>query len=108
MSISLKGDSQLILPRGLELADLDTKLFYNKESSSGNFAKVTYSYEGMKLGTAQLSLQKTDIKNTDMKIFDEHTIYINIWYIIVAGILLITILIIFIIKKRKNRNRLRF
>lgn len=108
LSISLKGDSQLILPRGLELADLDTKLFYNKESSSGNFAKVTYSYEGMKLGTAQLSLQKTDIKNTDMKIFDEHTIYINIWYIIVAGILLITILIIFIIKKRKNRNRLRF
>ena len=108
LSISLKGDSQLILPRGLELVDLDTKLFYNKESSSGNFAKVTYSYEGMKLGTAQLSLQKTDIKNTDMKIFDEHTIYINIWYIIVAGILLITILIIFIIKKRKNRNRLRF
>ena len=108
LSISLKGDSQLILPRGLELSDLDTKLSYNEKSGSGNFAKVTYSYEGMKLGSAQLSLKKVDVKDISMKIFDNNTIYINIWYVVIVGILLVGILVVVIIKKRKNRNRLRF
>lgn len=108
LSISLKGDSQLILPKGLELSDLDTKLSYNKKSDSENFAKVTYSYEGMKLGTAKLSLQKLDVKDKSMKIFDDNTIYINIWYLIILVIVLLGAIITFIIKKRKNRSKLRF
>ena len=108
LSIFLKGDSQLILPRGVELSDLDAKLSYNKESDNGNFAKVTYSYEGMKLGTAKLSLQKVDVKDTSMKIFDDNTIYINIWYVVILGVILVVAVAVLIIKKRKNRNKLRF
>ena len=98
----------MILPKGLELSDLDTKLSYNKKSNSENFAKVTYSYEGMKLGTANLSLQKLDVKDTNIKIFDDNTIYINIWYLVILVVILLGAIITFIIKKRKKRSKLKF
>jgi D-alanyl-D-alanine carboxypeptidase len=125
LSITLDSDSYLVLPTGVELNDLDTKLTYLNGDSKDGFAEVTYSYEGMEMGTARLYLQlsssttsfdfdehetldATQEETSQAKIFSSNTIYINIWYLVIALVVLIIIILLILIRRKKNRNKLRF
>ncbi|KIR02363.1 D-alanyl-D-alanine carboxypeptidase [Lachnospiraceae bacterium TWA4] len=111
LSITIGEGCEFILPNGVKLEDLDTKLEYVDHSTSNDgFATVTYSYEGENLGTAKLYLNVLNAdKTTDMmQIFSDNTIYISIWYVAVPGVILAAITTAFVMKHKKNKNKLSF
>ena len=114
LSVNFDSDAHIILPNGVEASDLDTKLSY-LDGDSDTFAEVTYSYEGMKLGTVKLNLKLESSKNTfdfttheastqdsQQSSSSNHTIFVNIWLLVAAVVVVVGIIIVLILKKRKK------
>lgn len=116
LAVDFDKDAHIIIPKNVNVSDLDTSLSYLNGDEDA-FAQVTYSYEGMKLGTAKLKLQLTSSKNTfdftaheastqDIQVSSSsnHTSSVNIWLLVVVVVVVVGIIIVFIFKKRKNRG----
>ncbi|MCD2493303.1 D-alanyl-D-alanine carboxypeptidase [Lacrimispora sp. NSJ-141] len=120
-SLELSGDSWIILPNNMSLNDVESSLTLSTASASNVLANVTYSYQGVRLGSGSLLLIDSADKHFDFK---EHetaqspssakekpsqnsTLFINVW-ILLAVILcgaIIYFLVLFIRRKRAmNRS----
>ena len=120
-SIEFSDDGWVILPNGVSFFDTEPELTYVNEPSEGSdvFADLTYYYEGMEVGQAQLRLITTSDDAFD---FSQHSaesgtaaaetetpneentvILINVWYII-GGVILILLIVIAIIAFRRYNS----
>lgn len=108
--LSMDPSSSIILPKTLSFDDLDSSLLMNEKSESNKIATVTYSFQGIYLGQADILFQKksdkefifnesasdVDTNNTT----DKGPVFIYINYIIYGLIaLVLLIFVIAIIRK---------
>lgn len=110
----LDTTSNIIVPKNISFSDLTTHLTYNEDSSSETIAKLTYSFNGVYLGSADVLYMNKGKKSfifdetnpevqSDETPDDEPTfIYIN--YIIygLVGLLFLVLIITLIIKFFSN------
>jgi hypothetical protein len=100
------------LPADVKLEDADININYlENEDESGCFAEVTYEYEGMAVGSAKLQFEPKEAeggidfsKNLATGI---SIVVINIWYVVLAVVLLAIFIAVILgvrrVRKRKNR-----
>ncbi len=119
-SLELSGDSWIILPNNMSLNDVESSLTLSTASTSNVLADVTYSYQGVRLGSGSLLLIDSADKHFDFK---EHetaqsspsakekpsqnsTLFINVW--ILLGVILCGAAIYFLflfIRRQRAVNR---
>lgn len=89
------GGSPVILPEGVYLQDLDTTVeWLNPEKEADQaLAKLTYSYEGVSLGTTRLKLSLTRNLQLDKEIMAGRRLYPIICGACLFGILLLLVIV---------------
>ncbi len=127
--MSIDPNGYIILPSTISFEDADSEIsFSDTDSSSDTVAEITYSYQGISIGSARVKLPENnhDIYDFDSPalqaetpVQEENVIFVNIIKIIliVVGVLILFVFLIilrsvlkeyhFTIRKRK-RNKIKF
>lgn len=108
--ISLPETDYVTIPNDMQVSELEYKIEYNKDNTSGNVAEIKYYVGEHYLGQTVLTFRDdvivsgTDNENQIKKVEKKReNVYVNIWYII-GGIVVILGIIVYIIILNKTRK----
>lgn len=110
LSLSVSADEWIVLPDSIPATSLETQFSWNGGGDGSSLATVTYSYRGVPVGTANLTV-KTEEDSTfpyNGASFDsKERSNISVWTVagillIAAGVLLVILLLVTLLKRKKK------